>query len=232
MPLKSPDCFSCHCKECSVLKNCSTEWLALINEQKNYFQCRKGQAFIHEGLPLTEFYFIFQGKVKVVATGLYGKRQIKRLANTGDILGFRGLGENYIFPASVYALEDTCICSIDKELFLDLLKANPDLMFETLLLVTAELRKTEVRMKNLTMMNVREKIADALLYIYEVFGNTSTKELDLILSRQEIAELAMTTKEQVSKCLSEFEQEGKIKTNGKRIFISSQQELKKMTGTQ
>ncbi|MEK6614502.1 MAG: Crp/Fnr family transcriptional regulator [Bacteroidota bacterium] len=231
MPLKPPDCFSCHCKDCSILKNCGKQWLSLINERKNYFKCRKGQAIISEGLPLTEFYFIFQGKVKVVATGLYGKRQIKRLANTGDIIGFRGLGADYIFPASVYALEDTCICSIDKELFLDLLKANPDLMFETLLLVTGELRKTERRMKNLTMMNVREKIADALLYIYEVFGNTSTKELDIILSRQEIAELAMTTKEQVSKCLSEFEQERKIKIDGKKIFVTNLSELKSMTGS-
>lgn len=177
-----------------------------------------------------EFYFIFQGKVKVVATGLYGKQQIKRLAKTGDILGFRGLGGDYIFPSSVYALEDTQICSIDKELFLDILKANPDLMFETLLLVVDELKKAELRMKNLTMMNVREKTADALLFVYNVFGNTSTGELDVVLSRQEIAEIACTTKEQVSKCLSELEEEKKVKTEGKKIFITNLAGLKNITG--
>jgi CRP-like cAMP-binding protein len=230
MPLTPPDCFNCHCKDCSILKNCNKEWLSLINERKNYFVCKKGQAIIYEGMMMDSLYFIYQGKAKSVAAGLFGKQQIQGLAKTGDILGFRGMGGTYTFPSSVYAIEDSCICAIDRELFLDVLKANPDLTLEMLMLVTDELRKSELRMKNLSLMNVREKIANSLLYIYEVFGNASSGELDVLLSRQEIAEIAGTTKEQVSKCLSEFEQEGKIKTDRKKIIIPSTKELRRVTG--
>lgn len=179
---------------------------------------------------MNSFYFIYHGKVKATAAGLMGRQQIQQLAKTGDILGFRGLGGTYTFPSSVYAIEDSYICSIDKELFLDVLKANPNLVLEMLLMVTDELRKAELRMKNLTLMNVREKMANSLLYIYEIFGNTSSGELDVLLSRQDIAEIAGTTKEQVSKCLSEFEQEGKIKTDRKKIVIRDIHTLKKITG--
>ena len=230
MSLTPPDCFNCHCKDCSILKHCSKEWLALINDQKNYFMCKKGQAIIYEGMVMNSLYFIYHGKAKAIAGGMLGKQQIQQLAKTGDVLGFRGMGGTYTFPSSVYAIEDSCICSIDRELFLDVLKANPNLALEMLMLVTDELRKSELRMKNLSLMNVREKIANSLLYIYEVFGNAANGELDVSLSRQEIAEIAGTTKEQVSKCLSEFEQEGKINTDRKKIVIPNTQELKRITG--
>ncbi|MBI4930021.1 MAG: Crp/Fnr family transcriptional regulator [Bacteroidetes bacterium] len=192
--------------------------------------CKKGQAIIYEGMVMNSLYFIYHGKAKAIAGGMLGKQQIQQLAKTGDVLGFRGMGGTYTFPSSVYAIEDSCICSIDRELFLDVLKANPNLTLEMLMLVTDELRKSELRMKNLSLMNVREKIANSLLYIYEVFGNSANGELDVSLSRQEIAEIAGTTKEQVSKCLSEFEQEGKIKTDRKKIIIPNTKELKRITG--
>ncbi|MFN3404537.1 MAG: Crp/Fnr family transcriptional regulator [Cytophagaceae bacterium] len=227
--MKAPDCFNCHCRDCTILKRCSKEWLEIIDKEKNFIRCKKGQLIIPEGIPMSQFYFIYQGKVKITSVGLYGKQQIKRLAKEGDIIGFRGLASNNIFSASVYALEDSALCSINKDLFLDLLQANPELMFESLKLVTSELVRMERRMKNLTTLNVREKVAESLLYVNEVFGNPATGELEVCLSRQELAEIAMTTKEQVSKCLSEFEQEGKIRTEGKKLFLLQPDALQKMT---
>ena len=229
MPLTPPDCFNCHCKDCSILKNCSKKWLSIINDRKTYFACKKGQAIIYEGMMMDSVYFIYKGKAKATAVGLHGRQQIQQLAKTGDILGFRGMGGTYTFPSSVYAIEDSCICAIGRDLFFDVLEANPDLTFAMLMMVTDELRKSELRMKNLSLMNVREKIANSLLYIYEIFGNGSSGELDMTLSRQEIAEIAGTTKEQVSKSLSEFEQEGKIKVDRKKIIIPDIHVLKRIT---
>jgi CRP-like cAMP-binding protein len=226
-----PDCFDCMAKNCSVLKNCDDHWLSIINDRKKVVRAREGQAVVSDGLLLSDFYFVFKGKMKVVAKGLYGKQQIKRLVTSGNAIGFRALARENILPVSVYALEDTALCSIDRQSFLDLLRENPDLMLDTLAMMAGELQKMEQRMQNLTTMNVREKTADALLYIHEVFGLAESGELDVSLSRQEIAEIAMTTKEQVSKCLSEFASEGKIEVKGKKIFLTNIDELKSLTGT-
>lgn len=230
MALRPPDCLICETRNCSIMSNCSDDLLKIIDEKKGFFKVRKGQALIHEGMPFEKFYFIHQGKIKVVTTGLYGKQQIKRLAKTGDLVGFRGMAANHTFPASIYALEDSTICHIDKDLFLNTLKSNPNLMFNILLLIAGELYKMEVRMKNLTIMNVREKVAESLLYVYDTFGHSETGELEVSLSRQEIAEIAMTTKEQISRSLSEFETEGKIRMQGKKIFLTNLPELKRMIG--
>ena len=225
-----PDCFNCPIKDCTLLKSCNGDSVKLINENKKFVQYRKGEYLIHEGSVLENVYFIYDGKLKVTSTGIYGKQQIKRLAKTGDFVGFRGLVNSHPMSASIITLSETYVCTLNKTLFTAILRSNPDLLFNTFMFLMEEFHKVEIRMKNLTTMNVREKVAEALLFIFEAFGNRETGELEIELSRQEIAEIAMTTKEQVSKCLSEFADEGKIEMKGKKIVLSDLQEIFHLTG--
>ena len=87
-------------------------------------------------------------------------------------------------------------------------------------------------MKKLVQMNVREKIADTLIYLHNKFGADTNGTIEVHLLRQELAEIACTTKEQVSKFLSEFEKEGIISINHKSISILNFQMLQSMAGMQ
>lgn len=230
-PGYTPDCFNCPIKNCSIIKNCNKQSLTLINESKKFVHYRGGEYIVREGMELEDLYFVFDGKLKVTSTGLYGKQQIKRLAKTGDFVGFRGLVNDHPMSASVIAFCDTYICSISKSLFVSILKENPELLFNTFMFVMEEFYKVENRMKNLTTMNVREKTAESLLFVFETFGNRNSGEIEVDLSRQELADIAMTTKEQISKCLSEFAEEGKIEMEKKKIFLLDIPELMHLTGT-
>ncbi len=229
MLVAETDCLTCNV-HCFIQEHSNKEWLQKVNEGKKILKRRSGQAIIYFGTPITSLLFINDGKVKVVADGLFGKQQIKRLAKAGDIIGFREMDGTHISPSSVYAIDDSVICSVEREFFIDLLKANPDMMLETIMLLTKELRKSEWRMKSLMLMNAREKISYSLLYINEVFGKCSGGELAVKLTRLEIGEIACTSREEVSRTLSDFEHEGIIKTEGKRIFLVNLPELKNMIG--
>jgi CRP-like cAMP-binding protein len=230
MPGEYSDCLSCPVDNCFIQRNCSKESLQLVNENKKVIKRRSGQTIIYVGTHITSLYFVYEGKLKVVADGLFGKQQIKRLAKTGDIIGFRELDGNHISPSSVYAIEDSTICSVDRGFFMDLLKANPNMMLETIMLLARELRKSEWRMKSLVLMSAREKISYSLLYMNEVFGALSGGELDVKLTRQEIGEIACTSREEVSRTLSEFEKDGIISTVGKNICLLNPQDLKNIIG--
>src|SRR3990172_13264660 len=82
-----------------------------------------------------------------------------------------------------------------------------------------------MKVKKLAMLSVKERIADALLQIQSVFS-PSGKTTGVYLSRQEIADFAGTTKEQVSRDLSKFKQDKIIDLNGKEIFILNAEHLK------
>jgi len=69
-------------------------------------------------------------------------------------------------------------------------------------------------------MTVPEKVADALVTMYEAYGAFGERNtLNLTLSRQDIANLASTTKEQVSKAISELKSKGIIDAKGKQIDL-------------
>jgi CRP-like cAMP-binding protein len=75
-------------------------------------------------------------------------------------------------------------------------------------------------------MNIREKVAEAFVYMNETFGtDNATKTLNIDLSRQEIADTAGTTSEQVSRQLSNFESEKLISRKKRKIQILNGQGL-------
>jgi CRP-like cAMP-binding protein len=67
--------------------------------------------------------------------------------------------------------------------------------------------------------------------IFEAYGAEGRQRtLNLELSRQDIANLAGTTKEQVSKVLTELKKRGMIDTNGKQIDLVNLSALMQLAG--
>lgn len=82
----------------------------------------------------------------------------------------------------------------------------------------------------MALMTVRERIAEALLLINSTFAkkNGVGTILDVNLSRKEIAEIAGTYPEQVSRYLSEFKEEGIVDLSGKTIILKQPDKLVQM----
>ncbi len=191
----------------------------IISEAKNQLWYKKGQYIFREGDRIFGLYFIERGKVKIISTGLNNKEQIVRLAVTGHVIGHRG--ENHeTYPIGAVALEDTQLCFLDNDIVYEAFMNNPNLTFSLMMFYSSELRKTEIRERHLAQMSIREKIADTLLYLKEIFGMNSTDgSLNAVLSRQEIAEIAGTSVEQVIRELTDFENEKLIIKQGRKIIL-------------
>ena len=58
-----------------------------------------------------------------------GKELIIRFANDGDMLGYRGLGKEKIYPITATALEDSSLLFIDIAFFESTLRINPRLTY-------------------------------------------------------------------------------------------------------
>ncbi|MDH5397282.1 MAG: Crp/Fnr family transcriptional regulator [Cyclobacteriaceae bacterium] len=224
------DCYECPSHHCSLLKYCLPENIDLINNRKRCMSVKKGQQVLYERTLVDKIFFIQTGKVKVYKTGINGKQQIIRLSKTGDILGHRGLNRK-LYPISAIALSDTILCGLEVNDFVNVLQTNPNLAYHLMMFYADELYYSEIKTRNLAQFSVREKVADALLNIQESFKMSNECEsLGVILSRQEIAEIAGTTKEQVSKNLADFKDEGIIQLNGKEILILDCERLKGIVG--
>lgn len=202
-----------------------------MDEHKTERVYKKKEQVFYEGSMIFGIYFICQGRLKIFKNGPGGRKQIVRLARSGDILGHRGWGLKSYYAIGAAAIEDSQVCFIENDFFTKLLKENPDFIFNLMLFYAEELKNAETRMRNLAQMTVRERVAEALLMVNGVFGKRDKKNritLDIILTRQEIAEIAGTAQEQAIRTLSEFKQDHIIETEGKQIFLTDYDGLKKI----
>jgi len=213
-------CSTCETLTCSILKNCSVVCLDQVSEAKKCSLYDKGDRILMEGDNSDGVYIISSGKVKIFKSDKDGEQLIIRLAKAGEILGFCPVDEVEEQPISAKALDDTVICYLDSAAFQRISRDNPEMMYGMIKFYNKELKEVETKSLKLARMNVISKVADALITIFEAYGTTGKDNtLNLFLSRQEIASLAGTTKEQVSKILSNFQEKGYIKTKAKQIDI-------------
>ncbi|GIV26599.1 MAG: transcriptional regulator [Bacteroidia bacterium] len=216
-------CSQCSC--CCFFNLIEENYKKEFDANKKIFNISKGETFIREGDIVDGFYILQQGYAKVMMKGYFkDKQHIIRLCKSGDIIGHRSLN-SYYYHISAKALSDSVVCFFDRDFFMQLLKNNSKLSYSLLLFLVKELYESEMKSRNYVMMSVKELVAASVLYIDKKFG----KEKDApALSRQDIAEIASTTKEQVSLYLKELEAEGLIKFENKKIIIKDRLKLESL----
>ncbi len=220
---------TCDLKSCFLCKRCLPEWLPAVDAKRKNFNYKKGEMIFQEGEEVKGIYFVYSGKVKVHKKWGSEKELIIRFAQKGDILGHRGLGNNTHYPISATAIEPVQVCFIDLGFFQSTLKVNYDFVHQLLLFFADELQESERKMRNLAHMQVKGRIAQALLVLHEKFGATSEGFIDMSLSRQDLASFAGTTYETVFRIINEFTEEQSIRTEGKNIALLNTDKLKDLT---
>lgn len=224
-------CTDCNAKLHSIFKRMQLSDLENLDGQKSCGHYKKGQyIFTERGNPLGLF-CINSGKVKLTTTGENGKEQILRLQKDGDVIGYRSLISNDRYHCSAVAMEDCSVCFIPKAVFNNLLKENSAVSYEVMKLLSDNLKKAERQIVSLAQKNVRERMAEALLFFKASYGiNPEDKTLNVSLSREEIADFVGTSTETAIRLLSEFNGDHLIKLHGKKIQITNIDGLVKTAG--
>jgi len=225
----STHCLTCDVRDCSVLKYCKPATLDRISQAKKSAVYLKGQPILKEGLDDQGIYFIHSGHVKVYKSTRYGRQLILHFARSGEILGFNEADRNSSQPVSAKALNDTRLCYLDKGIFWSVIRENPDISLQLLKRFRGLLASSEEQSLKMARLHVPSKVADALCQMVEAFGTNPFQQLNLPLSRQDIADLAGTTKEQVSKTIAEFRMRKLIQTKGRQIAILDLPTLKEIS---
>lgn len=210
---------SCDLKSCFLCQRSIPQWLPAIDAHRKSFHFTKGESIFREGDKVTGIYFVTSGKVKVHKKWGTEKELIIRFAQKGDIFGHRGLGQESAYPISATALEPVDACFIDLDFFQATLKVNYEFMYQLMLFFADELQESERKMRNLAHMQVKGRIAQALLALKDKFGVTKEGFIDVALSRQDLASFAGTTYETVFRIINEFAADRLIAVHAKNIAI-------------
>lgn len=215
---KRAECESCNNFNCLIKKHSESPNVKPFLAKKNTIVCKKSQQFILEGAPVSGLYFIYNGCVKVYKLASSNREQIIRFSKGGEIIGHRGFGTNYVYDISASALEDSTLCNFSADVLIDMLHKEPPLMFDFMLFYADQLQKSEANAKRFAQMTVRDKVINGLLFIHRKFGQTDGY-FNITLSRNDIADFAGTSREQVIRVISSLKKEGILAAKGKKLGI-------------
>ncbi len=199
-----------------------------------YKQARK-EIHIHKGQLLFEedqnpngVYFIKVGTVKLSKSGVYGKDQILRFINEGDLIGYRSLviGEN--FQAKAEAMSEVTVVFVPADVFLHMLKVDSNLSFAMLQKIAYELGESSNTVTYLAQKTVRERLAEVLLLLEQKLGTDPEGFIKIALTREEVANLIGTATESAIRLISEFKSDQLIETEGRHIKILNHEKLIKL----
>ncbi|KAB2880109.1 Crp/Fnr family transcriptional regulator [bacterium] len=219
-----PMCDSCESRFDSIFAELKPSDLAQIAQNKCGNIYKKDQIIFYEGHVATGLYCINKGRVKVYKMNHEGKQQIIRLAKEGDIIGYSSMITGDAYSSSAEALEDALVCFIPKSVFLNIVQSNSDLFMKLIQLLSRDMKETENRFVTMAQNTVRERLAETLLMLKEFCGHDDFG-LNIVMSRQDIANIVGTSTETTIRLLADFKDEKLIDFIGKKIKILNQRAL-------
>ncbi|MDA8686656.1 Crp/Fnr family transcriptional regulator [Robiginitalea sp.] len=218
-------CENCIVRKFNALRAMSKEELKAVSDSKVSRTVKKGEVIFGEGEKLGGIYCVRNGVSKLAKLSPNGKDQIVKLASKGEVLGQRSVVAEEQSNLSATAVNDMEVCFVPKEVIITSLHQNPDFTYEVLRHMAHDLREADDVIVNMSQKTVKQRIAEALLYLKNRFGEDAEGYLTLILSREDIANVVGTATESCIRILSDFRKEGLIKTSGKRMAVVDSRKL-------
>ena len=222
LPLRCSQCTRFGGSSFSTLEEAQLEELSAV---KGCGMFKKNQVVLHENTRANGVYCIHTGKVKLFRTGSEGREQIIRFGKEGDLIGYRSVLSGEPVSVSVQALTDVHACFIPRDSFFDFIKTNPRFSLEMMRQACHELGEAGKIITNLAQKSVRERLAEVLMILRDTFGETEEGEIDVSLTREEIASMVGTVTETAIRLLSEFKDSKLVELKGKKIKILQPKEL-------
>lgn len=215
----SSKCEQCIIRQFNSLKALTKDELLRISGCKTSKFIKKGETIFEEGETLNGVYCVKDGICKLSKLSANGKDQIVKLVVKGDLLGQRSLISDESVNLSAVALNDMEVCFIPKAEIIGNLKNNSDFSMDMLKQMAHDLKESDNVIVNMAQKSVKQRLAEALLYIHKNFGVNKNGVLNVILSREDYASVVGTATESAIRVLSQFKKEGLISTSGKQIKL-------------
>lgn len=201
--------------------------MAKLMKRKSEHRYKKGEVIFREGTYPAGVFLIAEGKVKKYKAVGDGSEQIIYIANSGELIGYHTILSGDPYPYSAASIEDSVIASIPKEDFLKVLERSVLLMRRLLKTLSHDF---SVLTNSLTMVarrSVRERLALQLIVMREKYKNDFApgEVVEINMSREDLASLVGTVRENVVRTLTEFKEEGVLETRGRKVIVLDIQKL-------
>ncbi|MCA0133386.1 response regulator [Winogradskyella alexanderae] len=209
------------------------EELRSLNDLKNFFDdygeefCfNKNEIIYHEGDHSNYIYLITKGAVKCHKLDDQGKELAIALYKEDDLFGYTSFTHNLPHKETATAIKTTHLMGISIIQLSAILNDNHKVAIALIDLLTDDLCNTKEQLLQMAYSSVNKKTANTILQFAE---HINRKPEDPIkISRSDLASVAGVATETFIRTLTNFKNEGIIKSEGRNIVVLDLERLKEI----
>jgi CRP-like cAMP-binding protein len=198
-----------------------------VGVRKKY---KKGSIILLEEEAGAALFVIVSGKVKIVRTDDDGREVILSILGENDFFGEMAILDGLARSASVVAITKTDLFMIHRRDFLKLLTDFPAVAVSLLKELTMRLRKADAQIKSLSLKDAAGRVANVILQLADDIGRIrkGRVEIDELPLQQDLANMAGTSRETISRMVHMFIKKGHIELQGNKLIINDYEKFKNL----
>ncbi|MCF7832713.1 MAG: Crp/Fnr family transcriptional regulator [Candidatus Marinimicrobia bacterium] len=196
--------------------------LKTISQHVSIKKYKRNQMIICEGGMNEHFYIIKKGEVKVYRTNKYGQNVVLALLHEGEFFGELSILDEDTASANVVTIQSTELLCIHDRQFLRMMKTIPCIANHLFYHMTKRIRTCDDCIKNLNCPNSYDRVGSVLIHLAEKTGyrKNSSVVINKIPFQHNIASLAGTSRETVSRAFNRFKEDAYITKTGRHLVIN------------
>ena len=178
------------------------------------------------GDPDRQLYFLLEGTVRLYK--IYGdyKEATTALLKDQGVFGKLSLVEGRWQDVFAETVTDVRVASVQKAALTEVIKRRPEFAMKLFASFSERLRQSDEVIESLLHREVSTRLATLILNLGERFGEgNGVVTLDMRLTHQDLANMIASTREAVSKVMSEFQRDGTIEVQNRKIVLVDKEAL-------
>lgn len=215
-------------KHIAVFEELDTEELAAIDKLTIDRKYKKNMIIFMEGEPGEGFHYVKKGKIKIVKMAHDGREHIINILGPGDVFAEVLLFNQGPYPATAIALEDSLVGIIKNTDLETVVASNTRIALHLIKILSKRLLNTQMKIKTLALSDTFARTAQMLVKLAYQYGQQTERgmQIDVDMTRQDLANLVGTSRETVTRALSSMKKDKVIDFEDSKITILKMDKLK------
>ena len=210
-----------HLKNVPIFSDLLNSDLNKISDKMIYREYDKGQIILLEESQGETFFVITSGAVKVTRLSDDGREVILAILGESDFFGEMSLLDGEGRSANIIATEPAKMLTLSRNDFLDCLESYPKIAIALLEELATRLRKSDQQIESLSLSDSQHRIGITIIRLAEELGTIKKGHVTIqnLPYQQDIANMAGTSRETVSRTLKLLEDKSMVKKENRDLTI-------------
>lgn len=208
-------------KKIDVFSEMSDEEMEELSDLTHVQDVPEGQSLYFPGDNSDTIFMLKKGRVQISRTDPEGQQITLAVIEPGEIFGEMALTGDKERQSRAETLQNSFLCAISRERFLNFLEDHPELNFRLTKLIGERRREVEEKIEQLLFCDAGTRLALVLQDLFENHAEPGDGEAHpkIEFSHQELADLTGQTRPTVTTYLNELQKEGILDIGRKALEL-------------